>query len=201
MRPRRTKFDLQKFPQRERSVVSAIQDYLEWLEIYTDDFEYALALFDYCMESLRDLQHPFQMWTFLAADGAIIAASNFQETIRAIGISVRQCKFRTMVDVAHLSEVIDKYGKAFPKLRAIRHRSVHTIKPGKQNEFSGTRKSPYIGLNDVIGAKVRRCLEERNYTTTIDKQIVTCSISRNSLTHLVTVRNIFLAAFDPFDLK
>lgn len=211
-------FDLASYPQSERIHLSAIQEHLEALNTYVEEFGYALALFDQCdvrqtqsevppsqaadmsSEELTTRSNEIRTlgrWQIIAAHAAIVAASNCQESMKHLTTHVNNCEaLYSEVDAEELKAAKATFNGDFPGIRAFRRRVAHTIKPGQHDAATGSYMSSGVRITDSKHFSLKGELDNRRYTATINGQVVKCEISQKSLDALRKAKDRFFTAFN-----
>jgi hypothetical protein len=164
----------------EQDDVRIVEDHLDRLIGYADDFSSALSLFNFCALFHRQFTGE---WSFVAArDGAM--------TIYHIGKTMELCR-SALKRTPTISELADdeaiaaagkSYRQAFPTFEKMRHAIAHSselfrdVKNSKKNTFSGSLDDDFFSIEGPTHVAIRNSLIGRKYTNTIDGKVVSYEI-------------------------
>lgn len=185
----------------EQEEVRIVEDHLQRLVSYAEDFSAALSLFNFCKQFDVRLTGD---WAFVAARDGAMTIYHIGKTIELTRAALKRTPaLSAMVSTDTLSEAGKKYRQTFPTFEKVRHAVSHSSelfrdkKHHEKNSFSGSYDDGYIRVEDSASVVISNGLMGRNYTNTIDGKIVSYEISEATKHVVYDCVNTFMSAFKP----
>jgi hypothetical protein len=181
---------ISSLPKAEQRHAIFVERLLFFLDMHCQEFESALALFDFCYKTKHD-SPDFEMhlrWLHIAAQAAATAVYLVKEDIEFLGKNLNKCPtLGNMIDHASRRTATKRFSTHFPGFGGVRHSGQHNAK------LYGT---PEAADDHSVGSMVLISgLSDRTLQATFEKTVVKLEISAGSLSKLGEVRDLYWAVF------
>lgn len=193
------RLDIISFHGQEREVAAIVQSSLYELHGYLDEFNSALALFDWC-KAQRDANagnpdfSPMLMlanWMTMAGRDGAMTLFHVIKTMEATRKLLPTCpSLHALIDHDALRSAVRLFRQHFPRTEAMRHSVAHTAEmtrnpdDRKLNAFSGDYSNAGFVIDGGSGIILKNVQNGRTVTTTYEGQILTYDLSAPSLENL-----------------
>lgn len=183
----------------EREEVRLVEDHLQRLVRYAEDFSAALSLFNFCQQFDHRLTGN---WSFVAARDGAMTIYHTGKTMELTRAALKRTPtLEALTSTAPLSQAGKTYRQAFPTFEKVRHAVSHSSELFRdkesvaRNAFSGSYDDGLVRIENSTNAVVSNSLLGRNYTNTIDGKIVSYEVSEATKTKVYECVNTFVSAF------
>jgi hypothetical protein len=200
------RIDLSTAPSEELDELGLLNNALDGMERYVQQFAEALHLFDYCLIQRSVISAsgsgPFSAWMRLAASDGVMSIWHFRKEMDiANSVANKSPYVSQQLERSHLGDAHKTFNSRFPEFEAIRHAVAHAgelsrnVARHEQIVFSGTYPGTGIRIENVENAMIQDSLQDRLYTCTFEGKIVHCEISGQTIQNLSDVKTSFFAGF------
>ena len=184
-------------PERERHATFSLVRLLHNLDEYTQQFHAALNLFDFALSQvLNPEQRHVRQWLFIACRDGAMTIFHFGQTLKYVKAALGSCRtVNSLVDSQSLRLVSKKFDARFPDIESLRNAGAHASELWKnitsltRNALAGRLNEPFITATEVEDVIIQGNLSNRQFSMTIEKQLVSYEISTETLFNLISLKN------------
>lgn len=209
------RIDIIALPLEERDLGWSAGIGIESLDLYVNSFMQALSLFRFSRgqklvplanqamsREARSEAAIFSGWASVAARDGAMSVYHFMRAMEGVKACVHRApSLKAAFNPGISREATKLFGSSFPSCEEMRHAIAHEAElsqsPEKyaENSFTGSFNEGSITLSNVSKCMISNLLDDDVFRTTINGNIISYSINKESYDKLQAVKSLFYSAF------